>query len=308
MERWQARRRGRSRANGRGGSEWGGPLPGELGGAGRPLFVVGPSRSGTELMRQVLNLHPWIHLAPETYYFEDLRPRLPPARRTRPSATDLDQARAFFASIHGSAYGLGGAEAAAWDRAEGAQRALAGAGDLDAAFEAHRRAMAWREAGKRHLATWGDKTPRHVFCGDEILAAWPETRLLCMRRDPRAAVASYRDWTNRWFEGREVAPGLARAIAAEERRVRRSYALPLTTLLWRAAAQAALDLEHRHGSARVMLVRFEDLLADPVATLGRLSSFLGLRLESDLSALGRVNSSYCASGGERGLDPEALTG
>ena len=39
----------------------------------RPLFVVGPSRSGTSLMRALLNGHADIALAGETHYFDDLR-------------------------------------------------------------------------------------------------------------------------------------------------------------------------------------------------------------------------------------------
>ena len=41
-----------------------------------PVFVVGPSRSGTTMMQTVLSSHPRVALASETHYFDDLRPRI----------------------------------------------------------------------------------------------------------------------------------------------------------------------------------------------------------------------------------------
>ena len=40
-----------------------------------PIFICGPARSGTTMMRSCLNKHPSICIARETHYFEDLRPR-----------------------------------------------------------------------------------------------------------------------------------------------------------------------------------------------------------------------------------------
>ena len=38
-----------------------------------PVFIVGPSRSGTALVRSLVNRHPDVHIANETHYFDDLR-------------------------------------------------------------------------------------------------------------------------------------------------------------------------------------------------------------------------------------------
>ena len=41
------------------------------------IFVVGASRSGTNLVRALLNAHSRLWISAETHYFDDLRPRLP---------------------------------------------------------------------------------------------------------------------------------------------------------------------------------------------------------------------------------------
>ena len=41
------------------------------------IFVVGASRSGTNLVRALLNAHSTLWISAETHYFDDLRPRLP---------------------------------------------------------------------------------------------------------------------------------------------------------------------------------------------------------------------------------------
>ena len=41
-----------------------------------PLFICGPSRSGTTVVLSLLDAHPDVAVAPETHYFDDLRVRL----------------------------------------------------------------------------------------------------------------------------------------------------------------------------------------------------------------------------------------
>ena len=51
------------------------------------IFVVGASRSGTNLVRALLNAHSTLWVSGETHYFDDLRPRLPGAALRSPAQT-----------------------------------------------------------------------------------------------------------------------------------------------------------------------------------------------------------------------------
>ena len=43
-----------------------------------PIFIVGASRSGTNLLRAAMNKHSTLWISGETHYFDDLRTRLDP--------------------------------------------------------------------------------------------------------------------------------------------------------------------------------------------------------------------------------------
>ncbi len=271
---------------------------------GPALFVTGSARSGTELLRAVLNRHPRVHIAAETHYFEDLRPRLPDGD----AAAARRLALAAFAGLRGSAYGLDGAEATIPpDRARADLLAEAGAqASGDALFHAHCR-IAARDAGRPDPDLWGEKTPRHVFAGDRILAAFPQARIVHMLRDPRAAVASYRDWTNHWYDGRAVPEPLGAALAAEAARVAATRSITVQALMWRAAADAARALRARHGPDRVRIQSFEALLANPAEEIAALCAFAGLEPAPGMDRIGRVNSSYGPRSDAGGFEPAAAT-
>ena len=59
-----------------------------------PVFVAGPSRSGTALVRSLLNGHPDVHIASETHFFDDLRRRVPVEGRLGPAEQAIVSAAA----------------------------------------------------------------------------------------------------------------------------------------------------------------------------------------------------------------------
>jgi len=271
-----------------------------MAGSRRPIFIVGPSRSGTELTRGILNNHSQIGIAGETHYFDDLRPRL--GGGTAALGRDAKTAViAYFAAVKAHSYGLhdGAPAGPALEPAIIAQAEAAG-GSGDAYFAAYCRGV----AAARGKAVWGEKTPRHIFAADEILATFPSARIVALVRDPRAVVASYRDWRNRWFAGQALEPALQAAIAREQARVRASYSLPVIALLWAAAARQAARLQARHP-ARVFLLKFEDLLAAPEATIRTLLDWLELAYEPTMLDVDVVNSSYVDRGARGGVDAHA---
>ena len=262
-----------------------------------PIFIVGPPRSGTELLRTILNRHSSIHVSDETHYFDDLRPRLyRKGGSVGPEA--LAAAADALRSRLDRPYGLtGDPERSGLPR----ETLMAMAGRIgpgpDALFEAFCRHNA-QHASRR---IWGEKTPRHIFRIDDILSAFPQAKIICMVRDARGVIASYRDWQNRWFDKSAISRDLLDDVLTEERRTRQSYNLVILGLLWRAGINAALSAEKRHGTDRLRIQRYESLLERPVHEVGDLCGWLSVGFEPGMLDVPMVNSSYTDFGRMQGI-------
>jgi hypothetical protein len=261
------------------------------------IFVVGASRSGTNLVRALLNAHSTLWISGETHYFDDLRPRLP-GNGTEPLAgDDRDRCERYFLALSHRAFGqTGDPGKSRFDRGE--LRALAGelGGSGDAYFEALCRLRAGHHGRKR----WGEKTPRHVYRIDGLLTAFPEAKVVCLVRDPRAVVASYKDW-----HGAAARRGVTETseLEADRERSRRSYNAVLMSLLWRGVVRASFAALERHGPERVRIQRFERLAASPEEEVRALCAWLGLAYEPALLQIPVVNSSYATSGAGVSSEP-----
>jgi hypothetical protein len=263
-----------------------------------PVFVVGASRSGTNLVRALLNRHSTLWVSAETHYFDDLRPRLPGSGTERLEGAPRDRCERYFLGIDHRAFGQDGEpEGARVDRDE--LRALADelGGTGDAWFEALCRLRA-RRHGK---ADWGEKTPRHVYRIDDLLSAFPAAKVVCLVRDPRAVVASYRDWHGA-AERRGVEERAE--LTADRERTRKSFNVVLMSLLWRGVVRASHAALARHGRDRVRVQRFERLAEEPEAEVRDLCGWLGLEFEPAMLEVGVVNSSYATAA--EGVATEAV--
>ncbi len=247
------------------------------------IFIVGPTRSGTELIRSMLNRHPEIYIAAETHYFDDLRPRVGGAKILEPA--DRARVSGYFNALIERPYGFGAVKSASATHPDEFNEA-ATADEMFAVFCRQRAA----EHGK---IIWGEKTPRHIFCAAEIYSVFPEARLVAMVRDPRAVVASYRDWRQKksdpelWHDD---------SIRREARRVRASYSLTMNSLLWMAAVQAAEQLTEQFGSDRVHLLNYETLVANTDRSLRELCAWLDLDFARPMAEVEVVNSTYLPDG------------
>ena len=263
-----------------------------------PIFVVGPSRGGTALMRSMLNNHADIFITGETHYFDDLRVKLAHAAEAPLEPAEARQCADYFRALAHRPYGHGGIPDQGWLAAEDlrTEAARCGAG-ADAWFEAFCRLGAAREGKPR----WGEKTPRHVYRIPDILARYPEARVIAMLRDPRAIAASYRDWKNQGGFDLEKDSGHRAALALEEERTRASYHIVIQSLLWRGVANAALGARDRFGESRVWVQRYEDFVADPAAAGQALMAWLGLDFEEGLLEVPMHNSSFSSFSREAGV-------
>ena len=201
--------------------------------------IVGSPRSGTTLLRLMIDAHPEIASPPETGFL-DLGPELiegpaGPRENFLHRLTHYPADAPNWPDFHLDAEALRAAVAAIEPF------------DLSEALRAFYRLYAARFGKSR----WGEKTPMYCLRMDVIEQVLPEARFIHVVRDGRDVAVSLRE---QWFS-----PGHDIAIQAD---------------YWRSNVLTA----HRLGASRrhYMEVRYEDLIHDTQAELRRVSGFLGV--------------------------------
>lgn len=207
-----------------------------------PFFIVGSPRSGTTLLVQILNRHARLFVPPETEFFY-LLDRYGFARRpfgTEQAGRFLDL---YLASRPASMLGLGSLP-------DLRTRLLSGALSYKEIFTRLMSLLA-EPTGKPR---WGEKTPHHLHTADAILEGFPEAQMIALVRDGRAVTRSRlqkKNWEQNLF-------GAAS--------------------LWRRDSLRLRRLMQRHPG-RVLLLRYEDLVADPALAVTRVCEALGEAFE-----------------------------
>ena len=259
------------------------------------LFITGASRSGTTLMSVILRNHADIVGLNELQYFGEFwDPR-------SDSTLDAERAKLAVATIFArQRQGINVARPISEDinRAEALLRSLnEKSRDPSELFAAsvHQLAM---ESGK---AIPCEQTPRNVFYAEALLDLYPNAYVIHMMRDPRAVMASQK---HRWKRRRN---------ATNKSAVPRSHTLrtwvnyhPYTVArLWRGASAIARQLQNH---PRLSVVRFEDLLESPEATMRDLCERIHIDYEPAMLDVGQINSSHQSSvgGARKGLHKDAI--
>jgi hypothetical protein len=137
----------------------------------RHVFIGGTPRSGTTLVRRILDRHPSLCCGPETSIL-------------LPGGMRIDQVAAAYK----------------WPAAE--LRALMADSPSQGAFVD---AFAERYRRQRDRARWAEKTPLNVLCFDWALERFPQARVVHVVRDGRDVVCSMRQHPDRrWVDGVEI--------------------------------------------------------------------------------------------------------
>lgn len=144
-------------------------------GVAAPFFIVGSARSGTTLVRMILNSHPDVAVPPESRFIVELwRGDL-----------SIDVAETLEALAAHSRFRV-------WELPIEAVREELGASTR--APYAEVMAAAYTAYSKSHDKTrWGDKTPRYVQHIPLLAALFPHSRFVHIIRDGRNVALSYAD-------------------------------------------------------------------------------------------------------------------
>ena len=199
-------------------------------------FVVGVNRSGTTLLRLMLDSHPELTIPPETHFVPEMI-RL--ARRENTTRKRLVRA----ATSHPRWGDFGLDEEVLLERMQ-ALKPLTPAGAIRVFYDLY--------AEKECKPRWGDKTPRYMRAMPRIERALPEARFIHLIRDGRDVALSQAE---RALAG--DAPELGEVAERWRRRIE-------------TARKHAADLDH------YLEVRYEDLVGDPEVALRRICEFIEL--------------------------------
>lgn len=206
-------------------------------------FVVGIARSGTTLLRLMLDAHPDLTIPPETHFLPRLFTHFERWEKAGVEGAELRERALELITSHPR-----------WGdidldpeqvRARMAEHDPLTAGDAARSFY---EAYAAHEGKPR----WGDKSPPYTWKAKRIQRALPEARFIHLIRDGRDVALSLSEVS--W------GPGDVQAAAAK----------------WVDELSRARHRARRLAPGTYMELRYEDLVADPEPLLRRIAEFVDL--------------------------------
>jgi len=225
-----------------------------------PIFIVGANRSGTTLLRLILNAHSRIAIPEELNYMHSFMAGVPVETWRSPGLSPaafrawIDELIEHWTTLLSE---LDGAEL----RDTILHRPL----DLRTPYATVLETWA-HYYGK---ARWGEKTPGNLFYADVLHEMFPEARFIHMIRDPRAGVASMQKVD--FFPGDVVFNALSRRKCLTEGRAILEDAVP---------------------SPQRYTLRYEDLVDRPATAVRAMCDFLGESFEPGMLAFHRGAEQY----------------
>lgn len=128
---------------------------------------------------------------------------------------------------------------------------------------------------------WGYKTPQDFMHMEQLAKIFPGVKFIYILRDPRKVLQSFKSLPRVKTHGSQDG-------------VSRQYHPFVYSLYWKKAYETTHAFIEK-GQAPVEVVRFEDLVRDPVATADRLAKFLGTTVVGDVSVAQSNSSSHQGS-------------
>lgn len=219
----------------------------------RPVFIAGAGRSGTTLMRSLLSAHSRICVSPETHFMARAEKW---GFRERDAPLDFDWFwDRYTASVRFQDLGVDP------DYCRGLVES-GGPPTFRRIFEAVLTAFGQRVAKPRV----GEKTPGHVHYIPELLSWFPDARVLILRRDPRAVIAS--QMRSPWVQERLTPTSLASGLVVGSY----LHQVALYADDWGTIYEQVVPASI--GDPRVRLVEYESLVQDTERELRRICEFL----------------------------------
>lgn len=213
-----------------------------------PLIVLGVSRSGTTLLRVILDRSPGIAIPDESFFVPLLARRHPGRLDPARFLDDLSRIPVL------AAWGVSPA-----DVGERLRPGMDVGRAIAAVFEAY--------AEKASKPRWGDKTPMYMRHLSLLERLFPDAQYVHLIRDGRDAAVSFLEMPAGTYTRTWAHPDTAAEFAC----------------LWRTEVTAARSLGQRLGPGRYHEIRYEELVADPERVVEGVCAFAGLPYETAMT-------------------------
>lgn len=215
---------------------------------GRPFFIVSAPRSGSTLLRLILDAHPQLAVPPPGWLFDLVYPYLY-------SYGDLGRHQNLLALAEDI---LNTPTVGKWPVRPAAEELVKSSATPTFAglYDALHRAYAKAEGKPR----WGEKTPRNGFWMDQIHALFPAAQFVHIVRDGRDQAIDISDsvlWPNSVYSGAS---------------------------LWQRYVEAIRGYAAEIPAGAFMELRYEDLCATPETAIRRVCDFLGIEFSPAMLA------------------------
>jgi len=206
----------------------------------RPIFVVSAPRSGSTLLRLILDAHPGIAVPPPGWLYELVRPFMYSYGDPMTDESFFELCEDILCTPTIVRWGLG----VDVDTLEAESETR----DFKGPFAVLHRAYAEKTGKPR----WGEKSPRNSYWMDEIVEDFPDAQFIHIVRD-----------------GRDMAIDIADSPQM------RPYSLYTGAHVWARYLTAIRDSAGRLASTQYHEVKYEALCADPEGELKKMCDFLG---------------------------------
>ena len=258
----------------------------------QPVFIVGGSRTGSELLKTMLSASPELDFVDELFLLcprwlhKDLRSNIKQHVGDLSSDGGLDRLMGLLYS--GKPYGWFWSKA---DRELNRDLLREELSNSPLTLKSILTAIMVVHARQREKQGIGAKFATHYSFTPKLLEWYPDCRLLHTTRDPRAVYASqaekYTDTTKGFARNRAIRLGQFVHISIQ--------------VLWTAYLHR--QLQHK---SNYLLVRYEDLVLEPKNTLGIVCDFLEVSYSQLMLQPNQYGSSYGEIGGGTGISTSSL--
>lgn len=275
------------------------------------VFMVGCARTGSTLLRQILNRSERICIAPETHFLRrmssvGLRKQISGLGSMSTTSNVVRLSDFMYSDQNTPTTGYWGWLKRNIEREHFTRLIMASDRSDRAIFTIMLRLFAETLRGDLNdELVIGEKTPTHLYYVPTLFEWFPHTKVIHTFRDPRGIFVSTlkRIQEGRWGLKTRY-PSIPNWLNGP---LNRPLATVFTTRTWFDAARLHRIYQRQYGD-RYLLIRFEDLISDPETQIGRACQFLGVPLERKMiDEVVVVSSSYRAQRhGPRGFDPQAI--